>query len=80
MLGNGVLVGYFPSKRGLKKGDPLSPYLFIILVEALGRAFSKAFIDKIFEGIKVALSLDPIIFEQLLDDTIISSRSSLPQA
>nr|GEX98071.1 RNA-directed DNA polymerase, eukaryota, reverse transcriptase zinc-binding domain protein [Tanacetum cinerariifolium] len=50
-----ILVNGSPSKefscyRGLKQGDPLAPYLFILVMESLHLSFSRAVDEGLFKG------------------------------
>nr|GEV13633.1 hypothetical protein [Tanacetum cinerariifolium] len=57
ILINGSPTSEFQFHYGLKQGDPLAPYLFILIMESLYLSFSRAVDAGIFTGIKIDSSL-----------------------
>ncbi|XP_038687533.1 uncharacterized protein LOC119986913 [Tripterygium wilfordii] len=76
VLINGSLKGSWSPKRGLRQGDPLSPYLFIICAEALSKMLEKAHNDKVFQGVKVARGAPRINHLFFTDDSLLFCRAS----
>ena len=74
VLVNGVPAGFFSSTTGLRQGDPLSPYLFIMGMEVLSvlitRAVEGGFIHgcRIWRGREQAVNITHLLFA---DDTIV---------
>ena len=50
ILVNGSPFGFFQSSRGLRQGDPMSPYLFILAMEAFSCILIRAKEEGFFEG------------------------------
>ncbi|GKC58912.1 RNA-directed DNA polymerase, eukaryota [Tanacetum coccineum] len=53
ILVNGSPSSEFPFFCGLKQGDPLAPYLFILIMESLHISFSRAINDGLFKGVHI---------------------------
>ncbi|XP_074299592.1 uncharacterized protein LOC141630726 [Silene latifolia] len=74
---NGELSGFFQGQSGIRQGDPLSPYMFILSMEVLSR-----YLRKIFDQTLVSyhpkcsrLNLNHLIFA---DDLMIFTRGDVP--
>ncbi|KAJ0907899.1 putative RNA-directed DNA polymerase [Helianthus annuus] len=53
VLVNGSPTGEFQYRRGLRQGDPLSPFLFVLAMEALHVMMTKAVNDGLFSGVQL---------------------------
>uniref|UniRef100_A0A2N9IB59 Uncharacterized protein n=1 Tax=Fagus sylvatica TaxID=28930 RepID=A0A2N9IB59_FAGSY len=83
VLVNGSAHGFFSTSRGLRQGDPLSPMLFIMVMEALSRMLERAVAGGYITGFSVGnstgveLSISHSLFA---DDTLIFCGADSEQA
>jgi hypothetical protein len=69
ILVNGSPNGFFGSSRGLRQRDPLSPLLFVFVMEALSQMISAAVQGGLLEGFKVVNnSISHLLF---VNDTLV---------
>jgi len=57
--------------RGLRQGDPLSPFLFVLMAEVLNRMLIRAEYLGLFKGLAVGRQAVTISHLQFMDDTLI---------
>ena len=67
--------GWVKVSRGLRQGDPLSPFLFIIVAYVLSRMLLRAEERSMLEGFKVGRNRTRVSHLQFADDTIFFSNS-----
>lgn len=74
VLINEGLEGVFNAHRGIRQGDPLSLFLFLLAIEGLNNMFKIAQVSGWIQGFEVARNSDSsleITYLQYVDDTLI---------
>jgi hypothetical protein len=80
ILINGVPSKPFSPSRGIRQGDPLSPFLFIILAEGLSRSIHAAIDSKLLTGLSLHGISPPISHSQFVDDPLLMGSPTVREA
>jgi hypothetical protein len=70
---------FFPS-RGLRQGDPLSPYLFLFVADGLSKLISKKVESQSLQELRICRGAPGISHLLFADDTLLFFRASVVQA
>lgn len=76
----GSIAGSFTPSRGLRQGDPLSPYLFILCTEFLSRMLMEEEEKGGINGIKVSRRAPTISHLLYADDILVMCRANKKEA
>ncbi|CAL1388608.1 unnamed protein product [Linum trigynum] len=80
VLVNGHKSSFFSPGRGLRQGDPLSPYLLIPYVQGLSALINKCGRERKLHGLKIC-NRAPVVSHLLFaDDCIIFARATMEEA
>ena len=77
VLVNGVPTKEFRMGKGLRQGDPLPPFLFVIIAENLNLMVEEAKEKGLYEGIRIGQKETPISHLQFADDAIFFGKWSI---
>ncbi|KAL5575717.1 hypothetical protein UlMin_017416 [Ulmus minor] len=80
LLINGAYFRDIKPKRGLRQGDPLSPYLFILCTEILSRLFMSKVENGLIHGFKLSRSGPPLHHLLFADDIFVFGKACITEA
>lgn len=76
ILVNGIPTSYFGCSRGIRQGDPISPQLFLLVVEVMGAIITQAILVGMLEGFHIGSGPVVVSHLQFTDDTLILYANS----
>jgi hypothetical protein len=80
ILVNGVPSKPFSPSRGIRQGDPLSPFVFILMAEGLNSMLKVAIKDHSLSGLSPHDISPPISYSQFIDDLLLMGISTAKEA
>eukprot|EP00253_Pinus_taeda_P035518 PITA_35518 len=79
ILINGIPSSTFHPTRGIREGDPLSPFLFVIMAKGLGRSIKATILAGNLKGISIHQA-PTTSHQQFVDDNMLFGHSSVQEA
>ena len=76
-LVNGRTFDFFKASKGLRQGCPMSPFLYILMAEALSRKLVVEKEASYLPGIRIARGMDPINHALFADDSLLLGGASM---
>ena len=80
ILPNGSPTHVFQVSRGIRQGDPFSPFLFILMAEGLSRLLQTKAENGELRGIHLMDNMEPQTHQQFVDDTMLMGHPSIQEA
>lgn len=79
LLWNGERTSSFKPMRGLRQGDPLSPYLFVLCMERLCHMIDRSVMEKKWKPISLSRGGPKLSHVCFADDLILFAEASVSQ-
>ncbi|GKA96927.1 reverse transcriptase [Tanacetum coccineum] len=76
---NGDSIGSIKPSRGIRQGDPMSPYLFIIIADVLSQMINNAMCQSLLTGIKMARSCPVVSHIFFAGDSIFFLKANVTE-
>eukprot|EP00253_Pinus_taeda_P010304 PITA_10304 len=80
ILLNGSPSRTFLPSRGLRQGDPLSPFLFVLVTEGLSRVIKMENVEGRIQGVKLTPEGDASTHQQFVDDSVLQGIPTVKEA